>query len=213
MESRYSPRRDFTTLAPNEVTHRPLLRQGLESIRRGNFDEGISFLVLARAQLTPEHMHLASILDEIAEGYTAYCQLHEALLQAERNFAKADSEQQTPIATLRKLLSASEEAMNIGQSHNIKPDESSSYDQSSRGSGSHQSLVSSQSPSRMSDTLPGPYITCLRRFEVYRDNKLVVLCPNRNGQTILRYIVAQPGHCATADRLMASEARCGAQRE
>ncbi len=197
-----SHKQDATPLAPNEVTHQPLLRQGLESIRQRNLDEGISLLAQARAQLTPEAVHLAFILDKIAEGYTAYCQLHEALLQAERNFAKADSEQQTPLATLRKLLSASEEAMNNGQSHNIQPDASSSYDQSSRGSVSHQSLVSSQSSSRMSDTLPGLYITCLGRFEVYRDSQQVVLCPNRNGQTILRYLVAQPGHCATADRLM-----------
>jgi DNA-binding SARP family transcriptional activator len=202
MESRYSPGRDFTPLAPNEVTHRPLLRQGLDSILQGNFDEGISLLAQARTQLTPEHMHLASILDKIAEGYTAYCQLHEALLQAEGNVAKADSEQQTELATLNKLLSASEEAINTGQFSEIQASENSQLDQSPQDSGSHQSLVPSRSASHTFDTLPGLYVTCFGRFEVYRDSQQVELCANRNGQTILRYLVAQPGHCATADRLM-----------
>jgi DNA-binding SARP family transcriptional activator len=202
MESRNSPRQDAIPLALDKVVQQPLLSQGLESIRRGNFDEGISLLALARKQLEPEQMHLASILDEITEGYTVYCLAQDALLQAVRSFAKADSEQQTRLATLNKLLSASEEAINTGQCAEIQPGESSQLDQSPQDGGSHQSLVPSRPPSHTFDTLPGLYVTCFGRFEVYRDSQQVELCANRNGQTILRYLVAQPDHCATADRLM-----------
>ena len=202
MESRYLPRRDFTPLASNEVTQRPLLRKGLESIRQGNFDEGISLLAQARTQLTPGYMHLAYILDKIAEGYTAYCQLYEALLQAGRNVAKADSEQQTRLATLNKLLSPSEEAIYTELFSEIQASENSQLDKSPQDSGSHPSLVASRPASHTFDTLPGLYVTCFGRFEVYRDSQQVELCANRNGQTIMRYLVAQPDHCAMADRLM-----------
>ncbi len=202
MDLRCSPRQDATPFTPDKVVLQPLLRQALESVRQGNFDEGIPLLALARKQLAPEQLYLASILDEIAEGYTVYCQAHDTLLQAERNFARADGEQQTRLATLSKLLSASKEASNNGQSPEIQPGESSRHDQSSRESDSHPSLLLSQPPSRICDTLPGLYFTCFGHFEVYRDSKPVDLCSNRNGQAILRYLVAQPGYSATADRLM-----------
>lgn len=148
-----------------EFTFQTLLRQGLESLRHGNIDEAISLLAQARAQLTLEQMHLASILDKIVEGYTAYFQLHEALLQAERNVAKADSEQQTLLATVSKLLLASKEANNNGQDYKIQPDENSPYDQSFRDRVSHQSLVPSQSHARNCDALPGLPAYCSLRGE------------------------------------------------
>ncbi len=51
-------------------------------------------------------------------------------------------------------------------------------------------------------TLPALYITCFGHFEVKRLGRPVVLCPNRHGQTILRYLVAQSDHCATSDTLI-----------
>lgn len=44
--------------------------------------------------------------------------------------------------------------------------------------------------------------TCLRPFAVEIGNKPVELCSNQNGQAILRYLVAQPNHSATADTFM-----------
>src|SRR5439155_1348962 len=58
------------------------------------------------------------------------------------------------------------------------------------------------SPLEKDTTLPALYITCFGRFEVKRLGGPVVLCSNRNGQTILRYLVAQSEHCATSDTLM-----------
>src|SRR5581483_4298929 len=44
--------------------------------------------------------------------------------------------------------------------------------------------------------------TCFGRFTVRHDGHNLTLCPNRSGQTILRYLVTQPGHRASADTLM-----------
>ena len=44
--------------------------------------------------------------------------------------------------------------------------------------------------------------TCLRPFAFEIGNKPVELCSNQNGQAILRYLVAQPNHSATADAFM-----------
>ena len=92
--------------------------------------------------------------------------------------------------------------MNTGQFSEIQASENSQIDQAPQDSILHQSLVPSRSASHTFNTLPGLYVTCFGRFEVYRDSQRVELCANRNGQTILRYLVAQPDHCATADRLM-----------
>jgi DNA-binding SARP family transcriptional activator/transposase len=53
-----------------------------------------------------------------------------------------------------------------------------------------------------SKTLPELYIVCFGRFEVKRLGQPVVLCSNRNGQAILRYLVARTDQQATMDTLM-----------
>jgi len=50
--------------------------------------------------------------------------------------------------------------------------------------------------------LPSLFITCFGHFEVRQFGQVVALCHNRSGQTILRYLVAQPGYCASVDSLM-----------
>jgi two-component SAPR family response regulator len=50
--------------------------------------------------------------------------------------------------------------------------------------------------------LPSLFITCFGRFEIRQFGQVVALCHNRSGQTILRYLVAQPGYCASVDSLM-----------
>jgi hypothetical protein len=49
--------------------------------------------------------------------------------------------------------------------------------------------------------LPALSIACFGRFSVTRLDKEVTLCNNRNGQAILRYLVAQKGYRASVDEL------------
>jgi len=54
-----------------------------------------------------------------------------------------------------------------------------------------------------STTLPALRVTCFGRFEVSRAGKPLALCSSRNGQAVLRYLVAQSEHSATIDTLTA----------
>ncbi len=54
-----------------------------------------------------------------------------------------------------------------------------------------------------STSLPELSITCFGRFEIRRSGQPIVLCPNRNAQAILRYLVAQTGYSAPAEKLVA----------
>src|SRR5262249_11752108 len=64
-------------------------------------------------------------------------------------------------------------------------------------------------PTKDCNNLPPLYITCFGHFEVRRPDqamgqahKPLPLCQNRNGQAILRILVAQSGYRASADMLM-----------
>ena len=50
--------------------------------------------------------------------------------------------------------------------------------------------------------LPPLRITCFGRFEVWRGGEQVDLCQNRNGQAVLRYLIASPRRRASMDVLM-----------
>ncbi|MBO0779040.1 MAG: hypothetical protein J2P37_09465, partial [Ktedonobacteraceae bacterium] len=52
-------------------------------------------------------------------------------------------------------------------------------------------------------SLPALSVTCFGHFAVKRSGKPVVLCHSRNGQSILRYLIASHGHQATSDILQA----------
>ncbi len=52
------------------------------------------------------------------------------------------------------------------------------------------------------EQLPPLYIICFGRFTVLRGSESLTLCQNRNGQAILRYLVAQTNQRATIDALM-----------
>ena len=50
--------------------------------------------------------------------------------------------------------------------------------------------------------LPALYITSLGHFDIQRGPTPLILCQNRSGQAILRYLLSQPNHRASADMLM-----------
>ncbi len=68
---------------------------------------------------------------------------------------------------------------------------------------SPQSISVKQSqPGEEGNTLPALYFSCFGHFEVKRSGQTISLCSNRNGQAILRYMVAQSKHRVTKDTLM-----------
>jgi DNA-binding SARP family transcriptional activator len=190
-----------------------LLEGGLNCIRQGRSTEGLIFLALARERLTPDQVQLAVVLDTFIQGCGKYWQAQEALHQASKRFAEIDAEQQAQIAILEKLLPTLVQDRDTDSTLRAIPRtlKNSNYHQNMQSSLSsveavypqwaHQKTVAQVDEA--SDALPALYITCFCRFEVRRLGQPIVLCSNRNGQAILRYLVAQPEHRATMDVLMA----------
>jgi DNA-binding SARP family transcriptional activator len=58
------------------------------------------------------------------------------------------------------------------------------------------------SPEEQASASPTLYAICFGPFAVYQQGVSTKLCTNRNSQTTLRFLIAQPDHCASADTLM-----------
>lgn len=167
-----------------------LLERGLQCARREDYAEGAAFFTLARERLAPDQVHLSASLNAFIEISAGYRQAQQALHEASRRFAEVDSAQQAQLASLEKLLPTLMKNTSI-------------IAQPLTNSNGHQSPSEPQLLPETGSALPGLYFTCFGRFEVRRLNQTIALCSNRNGQTILRYLIAQPGHRATVDNLMA----------
>ena len=182
-----------------------LLQTALLYIKQAQYKEGIALLVQA-AELTPNQSHLATTLNTMIESHKLYEHAQEILLQASKDFAKADAQQQAQVIALEKLLPPMqrvEESIAPSQ-----PDEGSSH--------SHPfkllpSLAPHSSP-EMPDSimvqaeektdLPALSITCFGHFEVKRLDQPVQLCSNRKGQAFMRFLITQVNYKATTDKLI-----------
>src|SRR5881275_3132543 len=80
-----------------------LLERGMQCFRKGWFVEGLTCLALARERLSPDEMDFAAVLDAFIQSHTSYCQAQQALQEASKRFAEADSTQQTQLVALEKL--------------------------------------------------------------------------------------------------------------
>jgi DNA-binding SARP family transcriptional activator len=115
----------------------------------------------------------------------------EALLEASRRFAAMTVERATYAADLERLTSVLTRRIR-GAAPSAEP---------------HAALAAVTGvPEAMSldspADLPPLSITCFGRFTVRRPGVTVEPCSSRNGQAILRYLVAQPNHQATMDVLV-----------
>jgi DNA-binding SARP family transcriptional activator len=190
-----------------------LLERGLNCIQQENYTEGIILFAQARQQLLPGQMQLAAMLDTLMQDCEKHWQAQQALNQASKRFAEIDAELQVQIAIIEKVLPTFMQDRDTDSTLHALP-------RSLKNSNDHQMMQSSLSSvetlypqgtpqqtvasyiDESSDTLPALYITCFCRFQVRRLDQPIVLCSNRNGQAILRYLVAQPEHRAPMDLLM-----------
>ena len=194
-----------------------LFKHGIQCFQEGNYAEGLAIFALARENLIPNHMHLNTALDELIQSYMKYSHAQEDLLKYCKHFAQADAEKQIQIAALESLLPTLEGERDGDQLFKNTNHTSSPMLQPSL-EGFHSPQSSKQLPHPPSETtrasesfspslseestpLPTLYITCFGRFEVRQSGKPIVLCSSRSGQSILRYLVAQPGHRATSETL------------
>src|SRR5207248_2646353 len=161
---------------------------------------------LAREYLSPQQWQLNEALDVFIHDYTVYWQTQQALQQMSRRFVELDVTQREGIAKLEMLLPTLIKDIPTSSGNKLL----SHADQSIQSSWASvpdiqvpaQSSLHSDGLTQNDETFAPLHFTCFGRFEVRRRNQPVVLCANHNGQTILRYLVAQPDHYATMDVLM-----------
>jgi DNA-binding SARP family transcriptional activator len=216
MDSLPSPGQDPLAVELDTSTTLSLLESGLNCVRQGRFSEAVAHFALAREQLSQNMMHLAVVLDAFIQDCVNYWQSQQALQQASECFVKAQAKQQAHATSLEKLLSKllrntdsklSVIAQKSPENHHISP----SLSEDSKGDRLVPTLIENalqSNPVKETQqaeegiTLPALHFTCFGRFEVRRLGQPVSLCSNRNGQAILRYIVAQSNHRVTMDTLM-----------
>ncbi len=212
MDSSLLSNEGILTVASEASSPAFLLERGIHYIQNGCYVEGVTYFARARERLSPDQMHFAAALDTFMQSHTCYLQAQQGLHTASKRFVEADAEQQTQLFALEKLLlTLREELDRVPQPHAIaQPTKNTCEHQLpqspqllSTDSDFEQPSLSPRSFPKDCDILPALYFTCFGRFEVRRLGQPILLCSSRNGQSILRYLVAQPGHCATIDVLMA----------
>lgn len=182
-----------------------LLQQGIKAIVQGRYSEGITLLVHVRDALILEQPQYL-LLDTIMQHYTSYTQAQEALLGASRTFVQADSNLHTSISALEQLLLQMEhKAQSLRSAIEQSPtrQKTTSLLSMSTDNTAHKEKDKRAASSEIEkEYLPELSITCFGYFEVRRQQEVVALCQNRNGQAIFRYLVAQPSYRATMDDLI-----------
>jgi len=151
-----------------------LIECGLTYVRQALYGEAWAVLSKAREGMASKHNDLLGTLDAVLAGCAHLRQAQQELLEASRRFAYADTAQQSHIDQLHLLLSALGDAAPAGSA--VVPE--------------------------ASELLPPLAIRCFDQFAVRRGATALELCTNRNGRTILRYLIAQQQRRATADALM-----------
>lgn len=209
---------DHETLivAPEASTVISLLERGIQCARQGAYAEGVAFFALAREHVTSELAALAAALDAIVKSNANYWQAQQMLHLASKRFAEADLEQKNSLLAIENLLPALsgetlQETQPITQSQalplfagRVQPEQKPSTVQaaSTNSRATHATTGDSAPRAGGNHILPDLYITCFGHFEVRRLDETIPLCQNRSGQTVLRYLVAQPKYSASRDALM-----------
>src|SRR5712691_10236755 len=128
------------TIASEISSPANLLERGIHCTRQGRYIEGVIYFIRARERLSPDEMDFAAALDAFIQSHAGYLQAQEALHTTSRHFVEADTEQQTQLVVLEKLLlTLREEANRAPMAHAIV--------QPTKDSWEHLSLQSPQLPS------------------------------------------------------------------
>ncbi|GCF07956.1 AfsR/SARP family transcriptional regulator [Dictyobacter arantiisoli] len=175
---------DSTNTSRNlSVKH--LFERGIEYIQQGRYNEGMPLLKIASEHLTPAQEHIAHLLDLLMKEYTRYSQLQHKMQEVSDHFIEIQEEIKSKNTTFNALCISL-----------LNETEHTSISQGGIHGAQKLSLVEEDKGHSL-------YAICLAPFEIRYCGTPIPLCPNRNAQAILRYLVAQTDHSTTADTLMA----------
>jgi len=194
----YKPNGDIEYLS-----HVHLIKRGLHAVREGRHAEGVVYFTLAREKLDAGFTSLVGLLDALAQGHVAYWKAQQELLESSKRFVQVEEEQRSRIASLETLLPTVMEedhapALKTHRKDQVPMPLTASLLQSDEA----QRTPPVAAKDEDIEALPALYFTCFGGFIVKRFGLPVVLCSNRNGQTILRYLLTQQGYRASVDTLM-----------
>ncbi|GAC1648330.1 MAG: hypothetical protein NVS4B12_16620 [Ktedonobacteraceae bacterium] len=193
-------------LDPGNSALTALFACGLEGSRKGHATEILLLLALAHEQL-PAEGHLQTVVENLIYAYERYLSAQQALQEASKQLFDAEAQLQATFAASEKLLANVVKDVDIS-SLSLPPwfiqllDTKEHQEQTPIPIRKTRNTLQGPQPQRVKDkSLPALDFTCFSHFEVKRLGQTLVLCTNRSGQAILRYLIAQPGHRASVDKL------------
>jgi len=215
MNTEYVPDTNMLNEASMRAYPLQLLKAGVCCIRQGQYTEGLVLLKRLRDIIQSDQAH---IIDAFIQYHQVYIQAQTVLFQSCKHFTQVDAEWQARIEKLEHLLTAllnnvtevlpAWDRESAAQAYQRLPAFERLIELSDPFPISHPAVEQSNrgqllSPANDSGAELSPlYITCFGHFAIKRCGKPVELCGSRNGQRILRYLIAQPGYSATNDALV-----------
>jgi DNA-binding SARP family transcriptional activator len=170
------------------------IERGLTYAGRAYFADAAAHFAVARTHLDDAESALLAALDAFLDSHSRYWTAQQSLHESTHRFVVASNDQEARLADLQESLSLY------------------ARDDQPSVNGAHRQAISVASPRDDRTSLlaggqaagHGLTIRCFGVFEVRRaaTGERVELCRNRNGQAILRYLVAQPRRRAARDVLM-----------
>lgn len=191
MDSSFREISQMVADVPDTIPVALVLERGLEHVQQGRYAEGVALLKLVSECITPEQMPLDPGLKAFIQEYEKYQDALQLLYRTGIHLARLDAELRARITTLHASLPALLRGKKPTAHSDIYPHAASS-----------PLLQIPQIPEEDKAALLSLYATCLAPFEVRCSGVPLKLCSNRNGQAILRYLIAQPEHSARVDTLM-----------
>ncbi len=154
-----------------------LLERGVYCFQQQQYSEGATLFSLASNFLSPDLEQLSTFLELVTRECAKYTRLQQELCNLGVQYVGLTQE----LAVSMDLLLALEAQLlaEVNTIHGVEQQTEK------------QPLCSS-----------GIYAVCLAPFEIRRNGSALTLCSNRNGQAILRYLIAQPERRATVDTLV-----------
>jgi DNA-binding SARP family transcriptional activator len=174
----------MSTDIPEAVSVTSLIERAIEYFQHKHYSEGLALLTLVGEHLTAHRMHLTTSLEVLRQECAKYSQLQQTLQEVSARVSEVHAALQASTATLSSLRST------------LLIETNSEHISYQPGYALKQAHVEDDTAN------PPLYAICLGPFEVRHLGVPLVLCSNRNGQAILRYLVAQSDHRATVDTLM-----------
>lgn len=193
-----STRNDADDLAAADLLN--LIKQCLDALHH----DGVARVDLQTlAHGSDQHSDVMCVLQTLQHEYAAYQRNERVLQEAGEHFARVYEQHKERLSHFQTMLRRLSQELNHTPLPNIPfATELPPRSPQRPPTGPSPFTTSPDVIDSSGDELPPLYITCFGTFEIWRGNQPIELCPNRNGQSVLRYLLAQDDYTASAEQLL-----------